>query len=140
MGKRAVNNYGQSGWGNIPIDASPGTILTGQTGLKCFMWKAPFRGILVDMQTYAHVKAGTVTFDLQNTNNSNTSFLASPVGIAADAVTVATLSASFKALLFQKGDVLALLYTTDGSGALTNPNVTITVRPYPMQGEAGVGP
>lgn len=119
------------------IDASPATIAVSQTNKRCFAWKAPWAGVITDVQTYVATKAGALTFDVQI---GATTCLASAAVTTADTAVQATLATAFSARKFKKGDVVSVVYTTDGSGAATNPSVMFAVRPYPMRGETGVGP
>lgn len=48
---------------------------------------------------------------------------------------VGSLAAAVSALLGSKDDNLVLLYTSDGTGAVTNGQVTAQIRPAPMNGE-----
>lgn len=48
----------------------------------------------------------------------------------------ATMAATTPPLLGNKNDYLILLYTTDGTGALTGPTLTVTLRPRPLGGES----
>ena len=48
-----------------------------------------------------------------------------------------TISTTFGNAYGQKGELLVLACTADGSGALTDGRVTLGWRPYPLKGEAG---
>lgn len=50
---------------------------------------------------------------------------------------VGTVSATQSVVLGEKNDYVVLHYTSDGTGALTNGQATLIVRPYPLNGDGG---
>jgi hypothetical protein len=96
-----------------------------------------FAGEIVGIQAYNRVKAGTVTLKC-STGGAN--FGAgrsamtnlSPTTAVREACTLSTTLANRR---FTSTEAIRVAITTDGSGALTNGLLVITVRPRPQQGE-----
>jgi hypothetical protein len=84
--------------------------------------------------TYCRTKAGTVTAVVK----VGTRTVATLTFTAATEVE-ATVSSTLANLRGSSTEAITIELTTDGSGALTNGNVTIVFRPYPLQGESAPG-
>jgi hypothetical protein len=101
-----------------------------QTAVKAFSFRPGYGFKVEGVQTYCLNRAGTVTADVRIGTQS---VLASAAAFAAGNRVDAALAAGAPT-----GSATAELnvhYTTDGTGALTNGFVVVTIRPYPVNGD-----
>lgn len=79
-----------------------------------------------DVQTFCRTKAGTVTSKVRI---GTTDVLSTPVAYTADTVVTASLVATKATRRGQPTDVIAVLVTTDGTGAVTDAQLRVLWRP-----------
>lgn len=116
------------------LDASPSTVASSQTGLRCFAWTAPAPFQIVDVQDYCTSITGSVTFDVKI---NSTSVLQSQVALTTDTVNTASLVTTVSTLKGKKGDTLSVYYTSGAGVTAVNPSVLVTIRGRPLNGEVG---
>ena len=110
----------------------PFTSATGQTDKVVRRIKPGYRFEVVEVQ----VDVDTVTATISaNAKIGSTSVLASAITPVAATPTNGTMATSRSARRGSATSVLSLMYTSNGSGAVTNGAFLVTIRPYPLNGE-----
>lgn len=104
-----------------------------QTDLVAFKTVPGYRFQIVGVRSWNAAKAGTITYKVKA---STREAVAAGVFTAATDV-AATLSTTKANLRGTSTDAVSVEYTSDGSGALTNGFVIITLRVWPMNGDLG---
>ncbi len=126
----------------IPTDPMAGeavavTLVTAisQTGVVAYSFTPGFAFQIARIRTYCLLKAGVCTGNLKVGGRT-----AAPLVFTSATELTAVLSTTLANLRGSATDAITIEYTTDGSGVLTNGAITFQFRPYPMRGEATVGP
>lgn len=115
-----------------PIRLMLGTTATSQTAKQVDGVKIPFDFKVHSVEVNALTVTAGITVDVQI---GSTSVLASAITPVAATPTAGTLSTTQANRKGASGAVVALKYTSDGTGAATNGIVTVWVRPRPLNGE-----
>lgn len=110
------------------------TALT-QTNTVAFSYTPGFRFQVTRVRSYCQTKAGVVTARVLVGGR-----VAASCTFTSATELAQTLSATLANLRGSATEAVTVDFTTDGSGVLTNGSVTFEIRPYPMAGEAAVGP
>lgn len=114
-----------------------GTTATSQTGKLPDSLVPGFAFEIVRIEVNALTVTAAITVDIQIGPVAGTlaTALASVITPVAATPTVGTLSTALAAKRGAATDSIAVLYTTDGSGAATNARVRVWIRPIPLNGE-----
>lgn len=107
-----------------------------QTGVVAYSYTPGYAFRLVRVRSYCLLKAGTVTAQVK----VGTRTAVTTVSFTTATEVAQTLSTTAANIKGSATEAITLNYTTDGSGVLTNGFVILEFRPYPMRGEAAVGP
>jgi hypothetical protein len=102
------------------------------TSAVVYSFTPGFRFRVARIRSFCRTKAGTVTAVVK----VGTRTVASITFTAATEV-AATLSATLANIIGSSSEAITIELTTDGTGALTNGNITILIRPTPLSGELG---
>lgn len=103
-----------------------------QTDKVAFSWLPGFRYQIVSIQSFNSAKAGTIAGVVKCGVRT-----AAAVAFTAATRVAATLSTTKANLRGSSTEAITLEYTSDGSGALTNGFVVVTIRPWPLSGDLG---
>jgi hypothetical protein len=106
-----------------------------QTGVVAWSLTPGFAFQITRIRTYCLLKAGVCTGNVKIGTRT-----AAPLVFTSATELAAVLSTTLANLRGSATEAITVEYTTDGSGVLTNGGVFISYRPYPMRGEATVGP
>lgn len=109
-----------------------GTTAISQTGKQTDGFTPGYAFKVVKVEAYALTVTATISVDVQI---GSTSVLASAITPVANTPTAGTLSSTVASLIGQSTSVIALKYTSNGSGAATNGVVRVWIRPQPCNGE-----
>lgn len=114
-----------------------GTTANSQTGLLVDSIVPSFPFEIERVEVTALTVTATISCDVQigPVGGTLATALASAVTPVAATPTAGTLSTSILARRGSATDSVALLYTTNGAGALTNGHVRIWIRPVPLNNE-----
>lgn len=110
-----------------------GSTATSQTGLEVDSFTPGFPFEIEAVEAYCTAITATASVDCLI---GSTSALASAITPVAGTATAGTLSTTRANRRGSATDVVNIQYTTDGSGALTKGKVRVTIRPFPLNGEA----
>jgi hypothetical protein len=108
------------------------TTAVSQTDKEVFNWLPGFQFEVVDVQIYCETEAGAVTADVKV---GGTSALASEPAFASATRVAGALHATLGNRRGTATQALTVEYTSDGTGALTNGRVIVTIAKIPRQGE-----
>jgi hypothetical protein len=103
-----------------------------QAGVVAFKWTPGYRFEVVRVTTYCLTKVGAVAGNLKIATR-----VAAPLVLTAATEVVGVLSATKANVRGSPTEAITLEYTTDGTGALTNGMVLVTIRPRPQAGDLG---
>lgn len=104
-----------------------------QTDLEAFSFTPGYRFEIVSVRSFNAAKAGAIAYKVKAGGREA---VAAGAWTAATEV-AATLSTTKANLRGTASEAITLEYTSDGSGALTNGYVVITIRPWPLNGDLG---
>lgn len=105
---------------------------TSQTALKVRGATVPFPFLITRVEVFAKTVTAVLSVDVQIGTTTVLSAVITPV---ADTPTAGSLSTTRTSLTGASGDIVNVLYTTDGSGAFTGTDVKVWLRPQPATGE-----
>lgn len=130
MSIRDRNISKAAGIANECISASFVTA-TSQTALAVLKVTPGYAFTVTRVSVFATAVTATVSVDVAIGSTSVLTGVITPVAGAETAGTVVSTSAAIGG----HADQLVIKYTTNGTGAMTNPSVTVWIRPHGMEGE-----
>jgi hypothetical protein len=105
---------------------------TSQNDVKAASYKPKYAFQVVDAQVYCRTEAGTVTADVKI---GTASVLSGAMAFATGSRVDGVLSSTLTAVRGTSAEELNIHFTSDGTGALTNGFVFVTIRPVGLSGE-----
>ena len=106
---------------------------TAQGDVKAFSLRPGYGFQVIGVQAYCRSEVGAVTADVKI---GTTSVLSAAVAFVTATRVDGVLAASLAARRGTAAGELNVHFTSDGTGALTNGFVVVTIRPYPLNQEA----
>lgn len=91
-----------------------------------------FKFQVVASRSFCRTKAGTVSANIKIGART-----AAAVVFTAATEVAQTISSTLANIRGSSTEAITIELTTDGSGVLTNAAITLTIRPFPLSGEAG---
>jgi len=125
-----IDRNSHIGWKAISMPL--GTTTVSQTAKLAFACTPGFGFAVAGVEVFALTVTATATIDVQI---GSTSVLSAPITPVAATPTDGVLAASFPTLKGLATDTLSLLYTTNGTGAITGGTVTVWIRPSDQEGD-----
>jgi len=128
IGDKAVNKNAQHARRDLIVPIITAISLTDAV---VWEWLPGFAGYIVDVQSYNRTTAGAVTFKVRTGGASyaaGRSAITDLVAVTASRQS-AVLSTTLANRRFSSAEVIRVGLTTDGTGALTNGSIIVTVRP-----------
>lgn len=104
------------------------------TSAVVFSFTPGYKFVIERIRTFCRTKTGTVTAVVKVGTRT-----AASITFTAATEVAQTLSSTLANIRGSNTEAITIELTTDGTGALTNGNVTITFRPRPLAGEAAAG-